>query len=100
MYNLSNAACCVQPRDYGCPPNDIDEDFLNEIEDGGQTFISIQPRRGLVTKQTQIQFTQIQSQKGKWNYPPDKSIEQQFTAWKHGLWKWKGRNTTRNQKTT
>ena len=44
------------------PPNDIDEDFLNEIEDRGQTFINLQPRRGLVTQQTQIQFTQIQSQ--------------------------------------
>ena len=37
LINLRNAACCVQPRDYGCPPNDIDEDFLNEIEDRGQT---------------------------------------------------------------
>ena len=62
LINLRNAACCVQPRDYGCPPNDIDEDFLNEIEDRGQTFINLQPRRGLVTQQTQIQFTQIQSQ--------------------------------------
>ena len=43
------------------PPNDIDEDLLNEIEDSGPTFINLQPRRGLVTQQTQIQFTEIQS---------------------------------------
>jgi hypothetical protein len=33
LINLRNTACCAQPRDYGCPPNDIDEDYLNEIED-------------------------------------------------------------------
>jgi hypothetical protein len=60
LINLRNTACCAQPRDYGCPPNDIDEDFLNEIEDR-PTFINLQPRRGLVTQQTQIQFTEIQS---------------------------------------
>ena len=60
LINLRNAACCVQPRDYGCPPNDIDEDFLNEIEDR-PTFINLQPRRGLVTQQAQIQFTEIRS---------------------------------------
>ena len=82
MYNLSDAACCVQPRDYGCPSNDIDEDFLNEIEDR-PTFINLQPRRGLVTQQTQIQFTEIQSleesetthltlkMKGKMKYHPN-----------------------------
>ena len=53
LINLRNAACCAQPRD-------IDEDFLNEIEDR-PTFINLQPRRGLVTQQTQIQFTEIQS---------------------------------------
>ena len=62
LINLCNAACCVQPRYYGCPPNDIDEDFLNEIEDRGPTLINLQPRRVIVTQQTQIQFTQIQSQ--------------------------------------
>ena len=61
LINLRNTACCAQPRDYGCPPNDIDENFLNEIEDR-PTFINLQPRRGLVTQQTQIQFTEIQSQ--------------------------------------
>ena len=55
LINLSNAACCVQPRDYGCAQNDIDEDFLNEIEDRGPTLINLQPRRGVVTQQTQIQ---------------------------------------------
>ena len=60
LINLRNAACCAQPRDYGCPSNDIDEDFLNEIEDRGPTFINLQPRRGVVTQQTQVQFTQIQ----------------------------------------
>ena len=55
LINLRNTACCAQPRDYGCPPNDIDEDFLNEIEDR-PTFINLQARRGLVTQQTQIQF--------------------------------------------
>ena len=44
LINLRNAACCVQPRDYGCPPpNEIDEDFLNEIEDRGPNFINLQP---------------------------------------------------------
>ena len=78
----SHTACCAQPRDYGCPPNDIDEDFLNEIEDR-PTFIYLQPRRGLVTQQTQIQFTEIQSleesetthltlkMKGKMKYHPN-----------------------------
>ena len=37
------------------PPNDIDEDLLNEIENRGPTFINLQPRKGLVTQQTQIQ---------------------------------------------
>jgi hypothetical protein len=40
LINLRNTACCAQPRDYGCPPNDIDEDFLNEIEDR-PTFINL-----------------------------------------------------------
>ena len=44
------------------PPNDIDEDLLNEIENRGPTFINLQPRKGLVTQQTQIQFTQISNQ--------------------------------------
>ena len=72
----------AKSRDYGCPPNDIDEDFLNEIEDR-PTFINLQPRRGLVTQQTQIQFTEIQSleesetthltlkMKGKMKYHPN-----------------------------
>jgi hypothetical protein len=39
LINLRNAACCAQPRNYGCPSND--DDFLNEIEDHGPTLIDI-----------------------------------------------------------
>ena len=55
LNNLQNAACCIQPGAYRYA-NDIDEDFLNEIEDRGQTFTNLQPRRSNVTQQTQIQF--------------------------------------------
>ena len=63
LINLRNAACCVQPRDYGCPPNDIDEDCLNEIEDRGPTLINLQPRRGLVTQQTQTNLLKFKVKK-------------------------------------